>query len=830
MRMKSVLTTTTSALAMSLVCAGAAVAQSTGSVQLEELVVSANRIQDTVAGLIAAEQIAKARSSVTAEFLETQQAGQSIVQSINLLPGVSFTNNDPYGSSGGNIRLHSFDGNRISVTFDGVPLNDTGNYALFTNQLLDAEFIGKTTVNQGTTDVDSPTASATGGTINIVSIDPSDTFRGTLVGSYGSFDYKRVFAMVEPGAIGPWGTKSVLAVSYQKYDKFKGPGTLEKWQFNGKVVQEFGDSDFIKIGFHYNRNRNNAYRSVNRAELSQFGWKFDYFETCGTDAPTAGVRDNDNAGNANDVTSTASCTNLQSQRVNPSNTGNIRAQSAFTITDNLKLTVDPSYQYVLATGGTAATVIDEFTGRLRGGGTTTTQAAGADLNGDGDVLDGIRIWGPSVTNTNRYGVTASLIYRPFENHAFRVAYTLDYGKHRQTGEYNRLDATTHAPTSYFPGVTGGPGLVLSADGTPLRFRDRYSIAKLQQVALNYEGAFVDDIVRVSAGLRAPFFSRDLNQYCYTQLPNTAYCTTQTPSAPNATTGFVTFPAPGTGQPGASTTAYLPPFAKTVKYDKILPNIGISAKPFGEEHMIYASFAEGLSGLRTDNLYTAVDITNSLAPETTRAYDIGYRYQTPDLMLSTSVWKTDFKNRIVTSYDPILLVSVDRNVGAVHIWGVDGEVGFKPMDGLNIYSSVSYTHSKVLNNIVFTAGTTTPTAGKRLVETPDWTFALRAEYEIGDFTFGLQGKYTGDRWATDVNDEKAADYTVIDANVRYNLENLVNLPDTYLQLNVTNLMDRHYLGSISTRVTSNAAIPGFSGAPTYNIASPRTVQGSIHLAF
>ena len=828
MRIRTALTTPSSALAMTLAFAGTAFAQSTGSKQFEELVVSANRIQDSVGGLIAAEQIAKARSSVTAEYLETQQAGQSIVQSLNLLPGVNFTNNDPYGSSGGNIRLHSFDGNRISVTFDGVPLNDTGNYAIYTNQLLDPEIIGKTTVNQGTTDIDSPTASATGGTINIVSIDPSDTFRGRINASYGSFDFKRVAAVIEPGAIGPWGTTSFFGVSYQKYDKFKGPGSLEKWQFNGKVVQNFGEENFVKVGFHYNRNRNNAYRSLTRAELSQFGWKFDYFDTCGTDAPTAGTRDNDNAGNANDTTSTASCTNLQAQRVNPSNTGNLRAQSFFALTDDLKLTVDPSYQYVLATGGTAATMIDEFTGRLRGPGNATTQAAGVDLNGDGDVLDAVRIWGPSVTNTHRYGVTASLLWRLLENHAVRVAYTLDYGRHRQTGPYNKLDPATHAPTSFFPG-RGGPNPVLSADGVSLRFRDRRSIASLNQVAANYEGAFMDDALRLSAGIRAPHFSRNLNQTCYTQLPNTAYCTTQTPGTPNATTGFVSFPAPGTGQPGAATTAYLPPFSKKVKYDKMLPNVGLAYHP-ADEHMFYASYAEGLSGLRTDNLYTAVDITTSLEPETTRAYDVGYRYQTPDLMFSSSLWKTDFKNRIVTSYDAVLLTSVDRNVGAVDIWGVDAEVGFQAMEGLNLYSSVSYMHSKVKNNIVFSAGTSTPTAGKKLVESPEWTFALRAEYEIGDFTFGLQGKYTGDRFATDINDQKAADYTIIDANLRYDLGTLTGLDGTFFQLNVTNLMDRHYLGSISTRVTANPTIAGFSGAPTYNIGAPRTIQGSINVAF
>ena len=110
----------------------------------------------------------KSRTTVSEEYLATQTAGQSVIQSLNLVPGVNFTNSDPYGSSGGNLRMRSFDGPRISLMLDGIQLNDTGNYAMYTNQQIDPEIVEKVTVNLGTSDVDSPTASATGGTINIV--------------------------------------------------------------------------------------------------------------------------------------------------------------------------------------------------------------------------------------------------------------------------------------------------------------------------------------------------------------------------------------------------------------------------------------------------------------------------------------------------------------------------------------------------------------------------------------------------------------------------------------------------------------------------------------
>src|SRR5262245_15521579 len=144
-----------------------AIAQSTGSEAIEEgmdeVVVSATRVRNI--GLVGDQTAPKSRVSLSSEYLATQPAGQTIFNAINQIPGVNFTGSDAYGTSGGNLRIRGFDGSRVSVTFDGVPLNDSGNYALFTNQMLDPELVDRVDVNLGTTDVDSPTASATGGTV-----------------------------------------------------------------------------------------------------------------------------------------------------------------------------------------------------------------------------------------------------------------------------------------------------------------------------------------------------------------------------------------------------------------------------------------------------------------------------------------------------------------------------------------------------------------------------------------------------------------------------------------------------------------------------------------
>src|SRR5678816_3486003 len=210
--------------------ASTAFAQSTGTEAIEEsmseVVVSATRVRQI--GIVGDQSAPKSRITLTNEYLAKQPPGQTVFQAINQLPGVNFTNTDPYGTSGGNLRIRGFDGSRISVTFDGVPLNDSGNYALFTNQMLDSELVDRVDVNLGTTDVDSPTASATGGTVAYRTKRPQDSFGGQAVVSGGTDSYLRGFLRVDSGEFGPWGTKAFVALSHQEYDKFKGPGDLQK--------------------------------------------------------------------------------------------------------------------------------------------------------------------------------------------------------------------------------------------------------------------------------------------------------------------------------------------------------------------------------------------------------------------------------------------------------------------------------------------------------------------------------------------------------------------------------------------------------------------------
>ncbi len=816
----------TTALFSGLLVAGAASAQSTGTeaTELGTVVVTGSAGRN-IDGLAVAETVAKTRNTINQEYISTQAAGQTILQALNLTPGLSFTNADPYGSSGGNIRLRGFDGNRVSLTFDGIPLNDTGNYATYTNQQLDPELIQRASVNTGTTDVDSPTASATGGTINYVTRRPASEFGGWGQASFGDFNYRRYMFLMDTGAFGPWGTTAWIAASFQDYDKFKGLGNLDKQQYNARIYQPIGDNgDFIALSGHWNENRNNNYNGPNlgnadrsvlpQVETDPRGWAIDFDTTYIAPTFRNGVADND-----------ANGTGYYGLRVNPSNTGNIRGNSRFTLMDNLVLTVDPSFQYTLANGGTQQVVLSETDPLLRGSFTT----GGVDLNGDGDTLDRVRVMTPSNTNTHRYGLNTSLIWDLNDDHRLRAAYALDWGRHRQYGQYgfiNFSNPTDPRFVDWFGGRNILANRVINRDGYNLQSRDRKSIASLNQFSLEYRGQFMDDALTLNIGVRAPFFERELNQYCYSQnSSSTVRCTTQTPTV--LANGNVTFPG--------SATQFIAPYARTVKFDDILPNLGATFR-FGEGHSIYGSYAESLSAPRTDSLYIVRRLPDNsignptVVPEETQTFDFGYRYSSSTLVATIAGFKTNYDNRIVNTFDEDLATFVDRNVGSVELQGIEASVGWSPVEALSLYASASFLDSELQENYRFnSAGDQLQTAGKELVETPGSMFSFRASYEFSEmFSAGVQAKYTGERWITDVNDMKADAFTVVDFDARVDFAPM-GYEGTYLQFNLTNVFDEQYYGGLGTRASATPGSLGY-GVPFGQIGAPRTWMATLRMAY
>src|SRR6201996_5691787 len=221
----------------SLLAYSAAHAQSTGSqTTVQEVVITAKHTK-SIGGLAVPVTTAKDTSIITQDYTKHLPGSSNFAQIIDTLPGVTYSTEDPTGVLSSDFRLHGVPGDHVSFTLDGTPLNDTGNYAIFPGEYTPSEVIDHVTVNIGQTEIDSPSASALGGTVNIVGKTPSNTFGayGSVAG--GSYDYKRGFAEIDSGAIGPFGTKAYASVNYMDADKYKGEGQLTGWGSDGKIYQ-----------------------------------------------------------------------------------------------------------------------------------------------------------------------------------------------------------------------------------------------------------------------------------------------------------------------------------------------------------------------------------------------------------------------------------------------------------------------------------------------------------------------------------------------------------------------------------------------------------------
>lgn len=761
-----------------------AFAQSSGTLAIEEIVVRGTPI--TTAGAMVQQVEPKSRASITSELISRQAPGQSILDTINLLPAVNFTNNDAYGSSGGDLTLRGFDSQRVALLQDGVPLNDSGNYAIYPNQQLESDLISQVTVNLGTTDVDSPTAAAAGGTINYVTRRASDVFGVRAEVGYGSDNMKRFYGTVETGEIGPFGTRAWVSALYTSNDHFRPHGAtvdpageIKKTQFNFRIDQDFGDVGQASLIGNWNSNRN---AFMGRISLAQF--------------------------NSQPRVIPVNTVQGAAENINPSDTGNLRMLSSWDISDEITLTVDPSYQYVLANGGGASNWA-ETDPQLRG----NTNVAGVDLNGDGDLADTVRLYRPNNTNTNRIGVTSSLIWKFADTQSFRVAYTFDRARHRQTGEagYFKTDGSFE-PENVFAGKSAGLGgrQVPLPDGTLLRRRDRASIALLNQFAAEYRGRFMEERLLLNLGLRAPFFVRHLNQYCYQRDTFNAYCTTQVGTPVAGTddgTGkpLVTFPVAALNPSAAN--RYGQPRSFDRKYDKVLPNVGVSYD-FNDDLTGFVSFAQTLSAPRTDDLYDRVLVDPG--PEKASAYDLGLRYQSGSFMAAGAVFYNQFSNRIERVFDEANGIAFSANVGDVKLSGIDGQVGFKPVETVSFYASASYITSEIQDDIPNTGvGAPLPTKGKSLYETPKVQGGIRAQWDALEYlSVGIQGKFVGKRWTNLVNTEEFPGYSLWDLDARFSLESF-GLGNTYIQGNIRNLFDKRYLADISANLVGTAlAQPGY----------------------
>jgi len=200
------------------------------------------------------------------------------------------------------------------------------------------------------------------------------------------------------------------------------------------------------------------------------------------------------------------------------------------------------------------------------------------------------------------------------------------------------------------------------------------------------------------------------------------------------------------------------------------------------------------------------------------------------------------------------------------YGFDGSIAFQPVRQLNLYAFGSYLHSEIQDDVVVSRTTApgplgpigspvyAPTAGKREANAPVYTFGGGAQFDIDFVSLGFNVKRTGPRYLYDTNEvvrtivggvttqvygNKAPAYTLVDLNARVDLTWAGLNKSTYFQVNVLNVFDTLWVGSVNSgngalnqgpTYSNVGAVTGYAFPLNSQIGYPRTVMGSLVVGF
>ena len=739
------------------------------------------------AGQILKEDAVKARSTVTKEATEKDQATSNPFQAISLLPSVNTFSHDATGLFGGGISIRGFGADQIGFTINGVPVNDSGNYAVFPQEYIDQENSCTQSVAQGTPEIESPHIGATGGSVSIVMCDPENKRRFRVSQTLGDLNISRTFLRADSGRFANDKAKMFISYSHSQADKWKGRGEARRDHIDAAFSYDITPEHRILGSVMYNKAVNNNIYSMSLAQLAANGYEWDHLDTF-TPGHLTPVR-----GTAQTETLPASNRAFYKLSANPFENVIASLSGSFRLADNTYLRVQPYVWYGYGTGGNQQKLLSE-TGFLNTA--TGRVGAGVDLNGDGDTLDRIIVANSNVTRTLRPGATAEVSHT-LGAHQLKIGLWYERPEHRQFGPAVSVDANGN-PTD----IWLREGRILRPDGSPYQSRDWVTVSPSYQVYAADSFSFMNDRGLLQLGLRAPSITRNFT--------NTAS--------------------------EASTVSY----TLEKKFSAVLPQIGVRFR-LDNEQQIFANtgknfrappnfvFSTGPNVTVTNGIPTLI---GNVKAETSVNTDIGYRYQGKTITFSATAFNTDFKDRQANAFDTNLNRSFYANAGKVRNRGLELEVGTAPINGFTAYASLTVQKSRVMSDLPVTVDKALPTTGKQFPLTPQTLAGLSVQYSNGPFYARVKAKKTGRQYATIMNDEEVPSYITADFAAGYTFADAAFMKNPKLKFNVHNVGNTKYRTPSSGSVVNAQAVGTIaaSGTVFYYLGAPRSFSVSLSADF
>jgi outer membrane receptor protein involved in Fe transport len=710
------------------------------------------------------------RSVTAIEATEIQKImpGVAPVRAIQTLPGVAYTNADPWGNNEQNTQIfvHGFSTQQLGYTFDDVPLGDQalGNYnGLSAQRAVISENVSRVFLATGTAGLGTASTSNLGGAIDTYSSDPASSFGVRVSQTVGSYGTSRTFARLDTGDLG--GGKLYISGVRHRQRAWDFDGVQGGYQANAKFVHE-GDNGKLTFYFAYSdksepnedgtiRSPTTVYQPYTRPYLyPDFDAALAYVSAAG--APPAA--DGQNYRNYYSVQHrTDYLTYLKyawqlSDKVTWTNQGYYHNdRGVHLIAGPLALPGLPTI-FSIYFPGQNAKVVTGNSGYV----TRETEYT-----------------------INRHGLISAVDIE-LGNHELRFGTWYENNSWSQTRRWHAMDINN--PSSPYD-IPENPLLTQFVNKTGY---------KVVQFHIQDKWAITPDLT-VEGGFKSS------HQWAEGSAPV----------------------QPRLGSIAGTTNM---PAGKIYSKKWFLPQIGFkwdvtsTEQFFGNVQRNMRQFATG-GGLSPWTLGTQAAFElfrQEVRPETAWTYEIGLRTRRSldwgpitGIEGQINYYHVDFSDRLLTvNTVPGLSTAggatILRNVGSVKTDGVDAALTVRFGQTFSLYNALSFNRSIYQDD--YQSGTTTiRTAGKKVPGSPTWMNKTVATLNIGDFNIQAIGDYMGKRYATFTNDQSVGSTLLVSARIGLDVPLPSNgfVKTANLSLNVSNITQ--ITGASSVAIVAPASL-------------------------
>jgi len=364
---------TAMAVAVGLLAAAAAHAQEVAAQPQKEDEAAPRAKDDTVrlgtitvvgtgklgSGLMINDDSVKGRSTITKASIEKDRSTGNSYQTIALLPGVNTYNYDATGLFGGGLSIRGFNSDQLGFTVNGVPVNDSGNYAVYPQEFIDTENVCQTSVAQGSTELETASGGASGGAVSIITCDPTDKRRVRVSQTLGGLSMTRTYVRYDTGRFANDMAKLFISASHTEADKWKGEGKAKKDHVDFGFSLDLSEDNKILGSVLYNRAVNNNIFNPTLAQLNTNGYYGDF-------ATTFKPRLTPVNGTAQTESGTSGPAVYYGTSLNPFENVIASVSGSFKIAKDTYLKVQPYFWYGFGNGGWSDLALSEKTGLLGG--------------------------------------------------------------------------------------------------------------------------------------------------------------------------------------------------------------------------------------------------------------------------------------------------------------------------------------------------------------------------------------------------------------------------------------------------------------------------------